>query len=231
MTRFGSNDLAELGKMRYELFSKFLWPTSSVQMQEDLTDLAFKKMSPVVKSRNYHPAVRYNAILIIGLLDDKYAIDGGPNRRPSTPHKKANELLLLIVDAATKGGPVDPTLLVGALVGLERHAQFHDQLDRPTIDAMTASLLKLVQLEPLMPQADRQAAQWVRLQAATALAKLASPGAKGEVNSALLKLIDGPTEPKLSLDVRCQIAALLGLLNYQVRRWTEKRPPTRFLSW
>jgi hypothetical protein len=35
------------------------------------------------------------------------------------------------------------------------------------------------------------------------------------VNAALVKLLAGETEPKLTLDGRCQVAALLGLLNYQ----------------
>ena len=50
MTKYTANDLAELGKLRYELFSNFLWRTSSPDMQRDLTELAFNKMSPIVMS-------------------------------------------------------------------------------------------------------------------------------------------------------------------------------------
>ena len=211
MTRFSAGDLAELGDKRHGLFDKFLWKATSTDLQNDLTEVAFEKMKPVMISKNYHPAVRYNAILVLGLLDVQYSAGG----RPSKPYAKANALLTQVVDAAASGKPVDPTLLVGALVGLERHAQFHDGLERKEVDAMTTALLKLALVEPLMPQADRKVSEWIRVQTAIVLAKLGSAGPNGEVLAALLKMIDGNSEPKLTLDARCQVAALLGLVNYQ----------------
>jgi hypothetical protein len=80
---------------------------------------------------------------------------------------------------------------------------------------MTAALLKLATLEPLAPQADRPVSNWIRLQTAIVLAKLGGPGANGEVHTTLLKMLSGEGEPKLPLDARCQIGALLGLIDYQ----------------
>jgi hypothetical protein len=103
-------------------------------------------------------------------------------------------------------------LLVGALVGLERHAQFHDSLDRQAVAAMTAATMKLASSDAPYADLDRSVAEWIKLQSATILAKLGSAGQNGDVHETLLKLL---ADDKLSLDARCQVAALLEMLNYE----------------
>ena len=73
MTRFEPNDLAELGDMRYNLFIQYLWKAENEELQSDLTDIAFNAVSRIITDKKYHPAVRYNAILIVGMLDQQYA--------------------------------------------------------------------------------------------------------------------------------------------------------------
>src|SRR6185369_3347999 len=144
MTRTGEQDLGKLGKLRFDLFKNFLWPATHEQIQIDLTGLTYKAMHNIVAPKPadppYHPAVRYNAILIIGMLDEKYAIDAGAARRPPVPLKDANDFLTMVVDYAASDKPVPPPLVFGALVGLERHAQFRDswKADAPArVAAMT----------------------------------------------------------------------------------------------
>ena len=139
MTRFAPNDLAQLGRMRDDLFGRFLWASTDENLQRELTQMALKKLQPVERSSKYHPAVRYNAILIVGMLDQTYAAPG----RPPVPLKEASAELKLIVDYAADGKPVPSFLVVGALVGLQRHAHLHDALDRATVDAISAAALKL----------------------------------------------------------------------------------------
>jgi hypothetical protein len=205
MTRYEPNDLAELGKMREELVSRYLWASSDTNLQSDLTKLAFAELQPVERSSKYHPAVRYNAILILGMLDQTYA---GAGRAP-VPLKEATAELTLIVDYAANGKPVPPYLVVGALVGMQRHALYHDSLDRATVEAMSAAAQKLAGKEVSLSEIDTKVAEWIRIQAATVLANLGSPGPKGEVLAVLANMIVGQTTPKMSLDARCQVAALL----------------------
>ena len=74
MTRYApSNDLAQLGKMREDLFGRFLWSTTDENIQNELTQMVLDKMWPIAPSSKYHPAVRDNAVLIIGMLDKTYA--------------------------------------------------------------------------------------------------------------------------------------------------------------
>ena len=74
--------LGELGKLRYELFKQYLWNTTNEQLQADLTELARQATGRIVLNAAYHPAVRYNAVLVLGMLDQQYAIEG---KRPAKP--------------------------------------------------------------------------------------------------------------------------------------------------
>ena len=215
LTRYEPNDLAELGKMRDELLSRYLWASRDERLQSDLTELAFAELQPVGRSSKFHPAVRYNAILILGMLDQTYPIQGGPNQRPPVPLKQATAELTLIVDYAAQDKPVPPFLVVGALIGLQRHALYHDRLDRATVEAMSAAVLKLAAKDESLPEVDSKVAEWMRIQAATVLANLGSPGPNGEVLTVLTKTIAGETVPKMSLDARCQVAALLKQMKFE----------------
>jgi hypothetical protein len=207
MTRYSPDQLGQLGRMRDDLFNRFLWASNDEILQRELTQMAFKMLQPVErnKGKNYHPAVRYNAVLIIGMLDDKYPAPG----QPQVPLKEGAAELTLIVNAAAEGKRVPPFLVVGALVGLQRHAQHIDKLDRATAEGLAAAVLKLSGKEVNLPETDTKVAEWIRVQAAMVLAKLGNPGANGEVAAAYKNMIAGETVPKMSLDGRVQVAALL----------------------
>ncbi len=112
MTRSDPEALAELGRMREDLLSRFLWASQDEKLQKDLTDLAFKAMWPIAISKDYHPAVSYNAVLILGRLDKQYAINNAANRRPPIPLEEATKNLIVIVNSAAEGKAVPPYLLV-----------------------------------------------------------------------------------------------------------------------
>ena len=59
---------------------------------------------------------------------------------------------------------------------------------------------------------DTKVAEWIRIQAATVLAKLGSVGPDGQSLAALVNLL---ADSKLTLDGRCEVAGLLGLINYK----------------
>lgn len=210
MTRYQPSDLEKLGSIRYSLFRDYLWRTNSAEMQRDVTESAFAAMRNVCV-QPYHPAVRYNAVLIVGMLDDEYAVEVGANRRPPKPLPKANALLVQIVNAGAAGKSVPPAVLAGALVGLERHAKFREGLPRDAVEPMTAALLKIVNQDKPLLDMDRDVHAWMRLKAAGVLAQLGTVGANNQVHDGLVKLIaDGRT-----LDDRCAAAALLEKLKYE----------------
>jgi hypothetical protein len=214
MTQYGPDDLARLGDNRYRLFKNFLWATSNPELQQNLTNMAFRAMGAIVVSKNpppYHPAVRFNAVLTLGMLDETYAIDAGANARPPKPLPAATKALTFIVDTATTSEQFPPPVILGALIGLERHAQYRDALEPGAADTIQAALLKLVNHDEPIQELDPDAYAWMRLRAANALASLGGVGQNNAVHNALIKLA-GDFK---SLDDRCQAAALLGKLTYE----------------
>jgi hypothetical protein len=220
MTRPTPEGLAELGKLRSELFKLHLWATTNEQLQGDLTKLAYDAMLKVtanvlslrpveVANPPYHPAVRYNAVLILGMLDEKYAAEGG-NGVPK-PYPPATKILTSIVDSATTTTRFPPPVILGALIGLERHAQYRDTMDPATASSMLSALLKVVNHDKPIQNMDPKAYAWLRLRAASAMAKAGVVGQNNAIHDALIKLIGSFT----LMDDRCETAALLARLNYE----------------
>ncbi|MCI0491981.1 MAG: hypothetical protein L0Z07_03480 [Planctomycetes bacterium] len=215
MTRTEPQALEELGKLRYELFARYLWATNSEPLQRDLTGMAFQAMVPIVGSKGqppYHPAARYNAILVIGQLDDQYAIEAGANRRPPKPLPQANEFLAKVLEAANADKSVPPALMVGALVGLERHAQYRESLPAEAITKMTQEGLKIANRETPIAGVNREVFRWIQLQAARMLARLGAVGPENQVHQALLKLI---ANQEFGIDNRCAVASQLASIKYE----------------
>jgi hypothetical protein len=80
---------------------------------------------------------------------------------------------------------------------------------------MSTAVVKLLSNEPPLPELDRDVSEWIKLRGAAVLARLGSPGAKGEVHQALLELLEGQEGRKMTLDSRCQLAALMAMINYE----------------
>ncbi len=74
---------------------------------------------------------------------------------------------------------------------------------------MNAAVLKLAIKDLPLPEVDRKVVEWIRVQAAGILSQLGKSQPTAEQLSAIDKMIVGGTVPKMSLDARCQVAALL----------------------
>lgn len=211
MTQAAPDDLARLGKLRYEFFKNYVWPSRSEALQKDLTTLAFAQMKRIIPDRGYHPAVRYNAILLMGMLDARYAIDSGSDARPPVPLSDGTKVLLQVVKLAGKNVRITPGLLVGALVGLERHAKYHHALP-PAIQAeLESTMLNLLAAESPPFELDSDVADWIQRQAATVLANLGKPGENNRVLTALTNVY---ADDEMVQAERAQVAALLRNISF-----------------
>jgi hypothetical protein len=211
MTRTEPEALGAIGKMREDLFKQWMFKATNPTVQQELTDLAFSEMGKVVAAKNppAHPAARYNAILIIGQLDETYAPNG---QQPPKPLPKATKALTAVVDSATaKDARFPPAIILGAIVGLERRAQLRQTLAPDEIAAMSAALMKLAAHDEPIQEMDPDAYSWMRLRAAEALAQFGSPGNKNGVHDAIIKL----AKTGKSLDDRCAAAGLLEKIEYK----------------
>jgi hypothetical protein len=210
MTGTSPEDLGRLGDARYRLFKDYLWDSPSAEFQQALTNKAFTAMVNILKEQNppYHPAVRFNSVLVIGMLDRQYGVEGS---RPSEPLPQATKALTAIVDTATVNDRFAPPVILGAIVGLERHAQLRQSLAADDVTKMTAALLKLINHDKPIQDMDPAAYAWMRLRAASALSHLRTVGPENSFHNAVVKLAG---ELK-SMDDRCEAAALLARTDYK----------------
>jgi len=198
--------LGELGKRRENLFKQFLRPAKVAAAREHLTDLTLKAMRSISRG-NYHPAVRYNAVLILGLLDEKVA--GTAAAKPVPLPAGANELLELLEKDEFDQVQVPASLKLGALVGLERHARFG--IDRQYADRLTQASLAMIAREEPPADLDPEVHHWMRCQAARVLSRQFAQGPNAQVQAAITALI---ADPHMSLEDRCSVAELMKRITY-----------------
>lgn len=205
MTRPDPASLAELGALRFDLFSKLIWPAAE-PVQNEVTKQALDFGVRVVRrSAEYHPAVVYNAVLVLGGLDRSYGIDKGPDARPATPLPEGNTILCQIV-AASLQGKLPPSMLVGALVGLERHTRAFESLDLASKKRTGEALLAVLNHKKFPTSVDPKVVGWMRMQAVLALANIGIAGPNGAILSAVASQV---SSEELPLSERCRCAALL----------------------
>ncbi|MCC6492023.1 MAG: hypothetical protein IT424_03270 [Pirellulales bacterium] len=197
-----STDPVELGLLqekRGQLFTRYLNNARSQAARDYVTDVTLKAMSALSKG-NYHPAVRYNAVLILGQLEGE----------PGKPLAGATEALLAVLQndkfKDSKGREIEvPTAVkVGALVGLQRHLS--RGVDAKYAEPITKAALAVATREKAPEDVSATVYGWVRRQAAQVLAQQFAQGLTPEVNQAFVQIIGSDAN---DLDDRCGVAELL----------------------
>lgn len=170
------------------------------QIHQRLTNMTFQAMKEIA-SGNYHPAARYNAMLVIGSLDQK-AGDPRGEGDPPVPLPEAADYMLQQLQ-----GP--DVLMLGALIGLERHAQYG--LPEEKRKVLADELIGVVTSErPGERTADFHA--WLQLRAAQVLAQMQSLGENNRIHQALVSMMNNDTIPVVE---RTYVAKSLQLLKDQ----------------
>jgi len=188
---------------RKELGTQLL-QAKGAQVHDHLRDLALKKLTTKA-SQNYHPAVRVNAMLAIGELNQVEAVRSSDN---PVPFATALTTVLL---PAVKAPTLPDGVKVAALVGIGRHAK----LDAPMPPTMQADMIALVQTKtPRGPKADGR--NWMRVQAVRVLGAMGGTGTNGGVPNAIATMI---ADKELRLSGRCVAARALGQLRFGNEGW------------
>lgn len=205
LTQYSPTPLSKLSKSREELFKKYLRAAKHTGAQQYLTNITLSFFRVIARD-NYHPAVRYNAALILGKLSTKYST-GGSNPQPLADGAK--ELLSLLEQNEFNGVRVHPSVKVAALEGLQRHVRFG--LDPQYADRVTKAAMAMLTQEPTVLGVNEEVNHWIRCQAAQVLVSQFQAAPTAELHAALTKLI---ADEKMGLDDRCLIAASLKQLKY-----------------
>jgi len=167
-----------------------------------------------ISGPEYHPVVRYNAMLALGELNVQEQPPG--SRSPAVPLPQAFKVLL----EAVKSSDSD-AVKVAALLGLSRHASAwaanRQQITAGIGDAQVREtqlipvLLDLAKTPP--PAGPSQAGRdWIRALAIDLLATLGTAGPNGSVVTTLVGLVG---DKDTAMRVRTAAARALGSLDYQ----------------
>ena len=154
---------------------------------------------PEIAAGNYHPAVRYNCMLLLGELDLAPPARFGDSATPLP------EALPILIQAVADQGQI-AAVKVAALVGIARHS--HSLSDNAQRNRVSDAMLKLASTKSV-PGTSSVAQTWMRCMAIETLGNLKSSGNQNATLAALLKIVDDAEEP---LKVRCEAARAVGRL-------------------
>lgn len=206
MTSTDVDQLGTLAESRKQLFARYINGAKSPAGRDQVVALTLKAVS-AISAQPYHPAVRYNATLILGQLDQTPAAGGAKPK----PLPAATTALLERLEAADIQGVVVPSLVkMAALVGLERHTRM--DLDPQLAARVTAAALAIAARTQVPEDISKDVNNWMRTQAAHVLANQFATGITPPVHKALVDLIGNKD---LSLDDRCKVAKMLAPTMYQ----------------
>lgn len=184
--------LGNLGTSREWLFTRYINIAKSQAARDHMTGNTLKAMGAIAKGA-YHPAVRYNAALIIGQLE----------QTPGTPLPAATEVLVSLLESDEFNKvPVPTALKVAAIIGLQRRQALEPALAERVNKAATAIALR----KEAPDDASAQVYGWVRKNAAKLLTAPVAKGMTPEVHQTMVTLVSDKT---IDLDDRCNIAQLL----------------------
>ncbi len=197
MTQTDDDSLSKLGTRRDELLKTIQDVANDSPVRKHLTEeLTIPYFSKIAADGGYHPAVRLNAILIIGDLNRR---EGSRNIEPALPMETA---LKILVNAANTADTPN-YLKIGALSGILRHATIDGQMQSPAMDNalrqqcvdLAVSLIDSTAPTESNSLSDEQ--YWIRRQAVQILGAFRTPGTDGKAVVALRKILDDPTTPLL----------------------------------
>jgi hypothetical protein len=201
MTRTNPDALAEIANLRERLFKQYIGQAGNAATQEYIIGQAFTFARGMARN-NFHPAVRYNAALILGDLASKVA-------DPPVPLKQATEELLELTEQEHFNKiPVPESVKLGAVLGLERQTRYG--IDPSFADRFTKAMIGVINSKT-PEDVDPAVHDWVRSTAALALANQYAKTPNREVQAALTSLI---SDGKANLDDRCLAAAGLARITY-----------------
>ena len=210
MTQTDAGTLGQLGNLRFDLLRGFLRPAEPA-LAAELTSRIFDDMKKVVESNEFHRAVRYSALLLIGQLDARYGSDNANDNRPPQPWPTADQYLCRICEAGLEKNQIPPELVVAALVGLDRHAKFAGSLPQSNRDELLRTLLAIANRDRMPHDLSREAEQWLTLRACTALSRFGQLGPGNQIHNALAKRV---ADESYDIDTRARIASLMGDIDY-----------------
>lgn len=206
MTQVDVESLQSLPKLRGDFFRDYTQrPRMNAAAHSYVVGTTLANMKYIAEN-NFHPAVRYHAMLMIGQLNSREPVLVGATKSPPVPYAAALPVLL---DSFTGETQIE-AVRVAALLGILRYTELtgtntpEAARDR-IIDVMLAAL------EASPGNRTPEGHTWIQRRAVEVLGNLGHIGAGGKVAKQLMAILSDKTAP---LSLRCTTAVAYGKLNF-----------------
>lgn len=210
--------LKDLYEGRKRLFRDELGRAENQQAKEHLVNLAFKFFQDVARE-DYHPAVRYNAMLIVGDLNARESNRSGTG----TPPLPLRAALDYMIKELKNPDQIDAVRLA-ALLGIARHVQIDAQADTFTaaeqipqteLQEIRTLALDLVRTREAPAGRTQDGHDWMRRRGVEILSWLAAAKLDQEIVDEIIARLSDSDENR---SVRCEAALALNTVNYLPER-------------
>ena len=193
------NNVGEIGKLRDGLLDRALRPASNREAHDRLVKLTFDRMTKIA-AENYHPFVRYNALLIIGDLSEREPT----STQAGIPYKPGFAVLM----QALTSEKLPDGLRVAALRGVIRHVESGGLSAAEMGSVRDAAYGLLTKAAPAGRASE--AHDFIRRRAADVLGMIGDPGQDNAVFTALSAVL---ADDNASLEMRVAAAKAIGRMN------------------
>lgn len=206
MTQTDEGSLQNLPKMRSDFLRYY---TQRPRLDQAAHDYVVSKTLATMKhvaEKEFHPGVRYHAMLLIGELNGREPVLLGSAKSLPEPYGAA---LPVLINSYTNDKQIE-AVRVAALLGILRHSE----LMGARLDAKDRDQLVDIMLATLDAPAGNRTASghaWIQRRAVDVLGKLEYVGAGGKVAKRLMAIL---TDVKAPLAMRCSAAVAYGNLNF-----------------
>ena len=182
-----------------------------------LIDLTLREQAKIAQDAEFHPAVRYNAILLVGLLNEVEPNRGSGVKQMPEPYVRA---LSTLTEELKKPGN-NEAVRIGALLGVSRHLEWDNskapmspaKMQAAVRDDIISELTNIVNTK--LPPAGRSAEgqTWLRRRALEALGHAYALKVVPEFHTLLDGIISDDAEP---ISLRCTAAEVMSRMDYQL---------------
>lgn len=214
MTLTSEEALAKIADSRQKFLRDLSDVAKSTNAHEHLVEITLANLAPIVQDPGFHPAVRYNCLLIIGSLNAVEAVRVGTSKAPPEPYTKALPTLL---EEFKKADNTD-AMRVGALLGISRHLEWDDvrpaasRMPVPMRQDCIAQLVALANANTPPANTTPDGHLWMRRRAIEGLALASTVAVDPTVKDAFEKLLADEQQP---LAIRVAVAAAMGKMAFK----------------
>ena len=166
-------------------------------------DLIFSTASKIAANADYAPVTRYNALLIVGELNEREKQGSGREIRPAIPYARARDELLKLANNPKE----EEAIRIGALIGLARHARLMAAADAKPNTNIARTFISILKTEP-SPNGDNDGLWWMQRIAVDAIGNMGKAAAAPSLETVL-------ADSSRPIYLRCAAAEALSKIDFR----------------